>query len=551
MLEKLTISNHSLISHAEIDFQSGFTVITGETGSGKSIMMDALSLVLGERADGSVLKNPELKCVVEARFGQTNDRLKSLIESNDLDFDSQLILRREINPQGKSRAFVNDTPVNAGTLREIGEQLADIHSQHEHLLIGQERFRIEVLDALCENEAILRDYKGALAELKRAETALDSLQKQLVAAKAEESFLRHQADELTALPLEETDEETLANQLKQAENSEEILRVIGMVGLMLSGEENGILTGLKSAAQSLEKTGRTDSRLTSFADRLKQNLVDLQDIAAELEQVAEETVTNPEEAAKIAAILDKLYTLLQKHRVSRTGELIALRDIFLEKLNKVENSEEALKELKERCDTARESCTRLADKLSRNRKGAIGKLEKSIHGLLGRVGLEKARFAVNQESKDHFSESGTDRINYLFSANPGMELQPADKVASGGEISRLMLCLKCETARHRSVPTLILDEADTGTGGETARKIGILLAETGLYTQLVAITHLPQIAAKASNHMKVLKQTHEGATNVSVFALGQVAREEELAEMLSGKNYTSAALENARELMRS
>lgn len=551
MIEKLSISNHSLISRAEIEFKPGFTAITGETGSGKSIMMDALSLVLGERADSKVLKNSELKCVVEASFQLSNEQLKEEFERNDLDYEQHVILRREISPQGKSRAFVNDTPVNLAVLKEIGEQLVDIHAQNEQLSIRSENFRIGVLDALCGNDGLLLTYQEALICYKKSEGLLKSLQAQVVESKAEEAYIRHQTEELNAIPLDDIDEPELANRLNQAENSEEILKTIAQVVSLLDSDEGGAIQASKLAANALEKMSKADQRLQSYADRLRQNQLELADIASELERVGESTVTNPEEASKISMLLDKLYGLQQKHRVSNTDELIALRNLYREKLNKTEHSEEVLAELKSQSEKEQLICFELAGQLSKKRKASTAFLEKSIKSLLGRVGLADARFAVKMEAKEQLSENGLDKVVFMFSANPGMELQPADKVASGGEISRLMLCLKCEIAGHRMIPTLVLDEADTGTSGEVARRIGLLLAETGIKTQVVTITHLPQIAAKATQQIKVSKKSSKDSTEVTITSLNISEREEELAEMISGKNYSLTALENARELMRS
>ncbi|NMB70997.1 MAG: DNA repair protein RecN [Bacteroidales bacterium] len=549
MLQSLHIQNYALISSLDMEFNRGLTTITGETGAGKSILLGALSLILGQRAETEVLRDKSLKCIVEGTFFIGDAGLEPFFERNDLDFQSVTVLRREINPNGKSRAFINDTPVTLGVLRELGLQLVDIHSQHENLELNTRHFQLRLVDLVAGTDADLEEYQKNYRHLRKLEDELRQLKDDMSRTKADLDYYAFQYQQLEEAKLREGELEELEEEQKKLSHAEDLRTSLGRTSDILSGEGTSVLQGIREALSLLSRAENYYHRAGSLHQRLESVYIELKDLASEAERIAAETELDPARLEFVNQRLDLLYELLQKHRVNSLQELIALRDSLKMRIENITSSDERLEELEKEYKGLKESLVAKAEELSISRRKAIPGIETTVISILKDLGIPNARFVITCEKTDELTPSGTDRIGFLFSANRSSEPMEVSKVASGGEISRLMLALKSIMARSVTVPTIIFDEIDAGVSGEIAFKMGNLIQQMAEHLQVINITHLPQIAAKGHTHFLVYKKDQKQETNTYIKVLKPEERIAEIAKMLSGDKVTDASLENARELL--
>lgn len=549
MLQSLHIQNYALISSLDMEFNRGLTTITGETGAGKSILLGALSLILGQRAETEVLRDKSLKCIVEGTFFIGDAGLEPFFEKNDLDFQSVTVLRREINPNGKSRAFINDTPVTLGVLRELGLQLVDIHSQHENLELNTRHFQLRLVDLVAGTDADLEEYQKDYRHLRKLEDELRQLKDDMSRTKADLDYYAFQYQQLEEAKLREGELEELEEEQKKLSHAEDLRTSLGRTSDILSGEGTSVLQGIREALSLLSRAENYYHRAGSLHQRLESVYIELKDLASEAERIAAETELDPARLEFVNQRLDLLYELLQKHRVNSLQELIALRDSLKMRIENITSSDERLEELEKEYKGLKESLVAKAEELSIARRKAIPGIETTVISILKDLGIPNARFVITCEKTDELTSSGTDRIGFLFSANRSSEPMEVSKVASGGEISRLMLALKSIMARSVTVPTIIFDEIDAGVSGEIAFKMGNLIQQMAEHLQVINITHLPQIAAKGHTHFLVYKKDQKLETNTYIKVLKPEERIAEIAKMLSGDKVTDASLENARELL--
>jgi DNA repair protein RecN (Recombination protein N) len=550
MLKSLYIKNYALISKLEVDFHSGFSVITGETGAGKSIILGALSLILGQRADSKTIKAGENKCIIEGFFDVKDYDLKSFCESRDIDYDAQsFVLRREITSEGKSRAFINDTPATLSNLKELGEKLIDIHSQHKNLLLGDNDFQLEVLDLLSGSGDVLKEFQTSFKEYKKAERQLHDLLETAQSNKNEEEFIRFQHDSLAEALLKDGEQEELERELALLSHSEEIKSVLFKAYALLSDSEQSIIGNLKEALQSIQSISAIYPTASQMAGRIESAYLDLKDLSPEIERSAENIEFSPERLEFINNRLDLIYGLQQKHRVSSIKELIELFHLFQEKLSSIDSLDEKITLAKKQLEAAETKMLALAKKLSEKRLKSKSGIETTLVEKIASLGMPNVRFECEITPKKFPDNSGGDNLRFLFSANKNVPLQPVSEVASGGEISRVMLCIKSLIAHVTNLPTIIFDEIDTGVSGEVADKMGRIMQEFGDNKQVLAITHLPQIASKGDHHYFVYKSDDEQTSNTSIKLLSKEERTQELAQMLSGSDITEAAMENAKAML--
>lgn len=551
MLKSLHIQNYALIDKLDMDFERGFSVITGETGAGKSIMLGAIGLLLGQRADRSAIKRGALHCIVEAHFDVSLYHLRLFFEHHNLDYDpSDCIIRREVSSTGKSRAFINDTPVPLAYMKELGEMLIDIHSQHQNLLLNKEGFQLSVLDILSGDKAELDAYRKKYRKYKELAQRLKEAEEASRKAQEDEDFLRFQWQQLDEADLKEGEQAELEQESETLNHSGEIKQGLYNAAGRLTADENGVLSQVKDAERALDE-------LTAFypckdlADRLESTYIELKDIADELENRQEDVEFNPERLDYVNDRLNTLYTLEQKHHVETEAELIKLRDDFQRKLDMIAGGGEMLAELKKQRDEAFEIVRKAAVVLTGKRKKAALETEKKMCAHLIPLGMPNIRFKVEVSPKKTLDEMGADNVNFLFNANKSGALQNVAQVASGGEIARVMLSLKALIADAVKFPTIIFDEIDTGVSGNIAEKMAVIMREMGEEgRQVVSITHLPQIAAYGSIHYKVYKEDTEEGTVSHIIRLDESQRIEEIAHMLSGATLTEAAVSNAKELLK-
>ena len=572
MIKNLHIENYALIEHLDIPFFPGFSVITGETGAGKSIMLGAIGLLLGQRADTKSIKQGASRCVIEAVFDLSRYHLQAFFDENDLDFDGQeCVVRREITSAGKSRAFINDTPVSLGQLKTLGEQLIDIHSQHKNLLLSQEDFQLNVLDILAENAALLQSYKSAYSQYKKLvrqyEEAVEASQRN----HDDEDFLRFQWNQLEEARLQEGEQQELESELELLEHAEEIKQSLYAAGNALQAVDDApdVLQMLKSARQSLDAVLSVFPAGEELSQRMESCYIELKDIADEIEQNCESIEFDPARLSFLNERLNTIYTLEKKHRCETVEELLQLQRSLEEKLNLCEHSDEVLETLAKQRDAQYAEALSLARQLSERRKGTAQLLETRMVETLQQLGMPNVQFKVeirqaenaavpqttgkadSIEKNSLLSPAGIDNVQFLFTANKSMPLQPIAKVASGGEIARVMLSLKALIAGAVKLPTIIFDEIDTGVSGSIAEKMARIMRDMGEHDrQVISITHLPQIAALGMAHYKVYKEDREDATLSHIVQLTSGQRVEEIAHMLSGETLTEAALQNARSLLK-
>lgn len=550
MLKSLTVANYALIEKADIAFHNGFSVITGETGAGKSILLGALGLILGQRADADVLKDKTQKCVVEATFDVSEYGLEPFLKENEVDYDPMTVIRREILPAGKSRAFVNDTPVNLTVLKDLTSRLIDIHSQHQTLLLAENHYQLMVVDVIAASQEIKTRYKHLFHQYRDLQNKLQRLVDENTKQKSDQDYITFQLSQLENAKLIDGEQEELESKLQQLTHSAEIKASLVQSTTLLDGEGQNILEGLRGVKVSLAKIQPFLPEVESYAQRIEAAYIDLKDMSAELAYRTENIDHQPDELIQVQQRLDLIFDLQQKHRVGSVAELLAIAADYRSKLSKIIGFEEELAELQTAIGTLRIELSEMADQLTQRRQTAFPIIEQSLQLRLTDLGMPNARLQVSHQLKNDFSEEGQDDIVFLFSANKSGTPAGLDKVASGGEMSRLMLCIKALISSAKGLPTLLLDEIDTGVSGEIADKMGIIMAEMATHIQVISITHLPQIAGRGKNHYKVFKTDNGGQTVSKIELLNNDQRITEIAKMLSGSELSDAALTNARELLR-
>jgi DNA repair protein RecN (Recombination protein N) len=572
MLQKLVINNYALIDNLEISFGDGLNILTGETGAGKSIILGALSLILGQRAESRYFFNQQKKCVIEGVFKISDFHLKNYFEDNELDYEAETILRREISADGKSRAFINDTPVNLTTIKQLGEKLIDIHSQHATLEINDPEFQLLVVDSVARHGELLTNYKSKFRAYKKATVKLQQLISESDKAKSDLDYYQFQFDELEKANLAEDEQEKLEQELYTLNNAEEIKRnLLGACFLMQEGETSALIQ-LREAAHHLSLLEKFNPLIEELHDRLKSTVIELKDIASEIENLEQHTHTNEARAIEINERLSIIYNLQKKHRVNTNAELLQLQEELSEKIQQALFGDEEIEKLQKQIAAEKQELEKLAAQLSANRAKAIPDIQAQVMQSLAEMGMDNSALKIEQivrksESPEvgkqpdlsdkklsdfrssGLSDSGIDEVRFLFSANKGHTLAEMSKVASGGELSRLMLSIKSLIARYTALPTIIFDEIDTGVSGEVANKVGQIMERLAGNLQVITITHLPQIASKGQSHYFVYKDNGTATTYTRIKQLSEQERILEIAKMLSGDKPGESALQNARELL--
>ena len=551
MLKQLYIKNFTLIDELNISLYPGFSVITGETGAGKSIILGAIGLLLGNRADSKAIKAGRDRCVIEAHFDLSRYGMQKFFDDNDIDYDADdTIIRRELTAAGKSRAFINDTPVPLTRMRELGEQLVDIHSQHQNLLLQKEDFQLNVVDIIAQDADQIKIYQKEYYAYRKAKELLEELKAEIAKNRENEEFMRFQHKELDDANLQEGELEQLEQEAETLSHSEDIKTALFEADNALSGEDDSILDKLKNATHQLENICDVYPSMADVAGRMQSSYIELKDIAQEISSSVDHVEFDPNRLDAINTRLDKLYTLQQKFHVETVTELIATRDRIAEQLSHIDNGDEDIEEKEKEVAALLVKAEKQAALLTSIRQKSAKAIEKEMKGRLIPLGIPNVRFEIAFAEKP-LSGNGADKVSFLFSANKSTQLQPVSQVASGGEIARVMLSLKAMISGAVKLPTIIFDEIDTGVSGKIAEKMADIMEEMGLQNrQVLSITHLPQIAAKGSHHYKVLKEETENGTISHMKELNNQERIEEIAQMLSGSDITQAALANAKELLR-
>ena len=553
MLKKLDIRNFTLIDHLEMALYPGFSVITGETGAGKSIVIGAIGLLLGNRADAKQVKRGCDKCIIEATFDLSiyhSDVLKDFFEDNDLDYEpEECQLRREVNANGKSRAFINDTPVTLALMRELGEQLIDVHSQHQNLLLSKEDFQLNVVDIIARDRQQLADYRAAFAEYRSAQRRLEELREQIATSRDNEDFLRFQQKELSEANLASGEQEQLEQEAELMSHAEDIKRALHEADYGLSGDDTGIVNLTRSIAAQLRSVADVYPEAQELAERLESCFVELKDISQEIASKVDDVEYDPQRFNLITQRLDTIYTLQQKFHVQTVDELLDRLNGINAQLDNIDNSDEELQELERSVEKLHAVCVEKAAVLTDMRRKSATVVEQELSKLLVPLGIPKVRFKV-QVSPADLSTNGADKVMFLFSANSSTDMQPVSQVASGGEIARVMLSLKAMISKAIGLPTIIFDEIDTGVSGRVAEQMAHIMRDMGKANrQVICITHLPQIAAAGSTHYKVAKQETEQGTVSTMTQLSDEQRITEIAQMLSGSDVSQAAVDNAKSLL--
>lgn len=553
MLKKLDIRNFTLIDHLEMALYPGFSVITGETGAGKSIVIGAIGLLLGNRADAKQVKRGCDKCIIEATFDLSiyhSDVLKDFFEDNDLDYEpEECLLRREVNANGKSRAFINDTPVTLALMRELGEQLIDVHSQHQNLLLSKEDFQLNVVDIIARDRQQLADYRAAFAEYRSAQRRLEELREQIATSRDNEDFLRFQQKELSEANLASGEQEQLEQEAELMSHAEDIKRALHEADYGLSGDDTGIVNLTRSIAAQLRSVADVYPEAQELAERLGSCFVELKDISQEIASKVDDVEYDPQRFNLITQRLDTIYTLQQKFHVQTVNELLDRLNGINAQLDNIDHSDEELQELERSVEKLHAVCVEKAVVLTDMRRKSATVVEQELSKLLVPLGIPKVRFKVEVSPAD-LSTNGADKVMFLFSANSSTDMQPVSQVASGGEIARVMLSLKAMISKAIGLPTIIFDEIDTGVSGRVAEQMAHIMRDMGKANrQVLCITHLPQIAAAGSTHYKVAKQETEQGTVSTMTQLSDEQRITEIAQMLSGSDVSQAAVDNAKSLL--
>ena len=551
MLKRLHISNFALINEMEVSFPGNLTVITGETGAGKSIFLEALSLALGKRADLSALNLKTKKCIIEAEFSAANLYLNDFFLEHDLDFEPNLILRREINADGKSRSFLNDSPVSLSVLKLLSDKLIDIHSQHQTLLLNQSNFQLELLDTFAESLKIFKEYKIEFSSFTKSKIELQSLQEQEKLAKKELDYFQFLYSELDETEIKAGLLSGLEEESSKLENSEIIKSNLLAASNAISGNEINILIDLGKTKQSLQSLSKYSKNYSLLSDRIQSLYIELKELSADIEDAANEIVFDSDKLSQVNIKMDKLNRLLKKHQVNTEEDLLKIKSDIENKLNQFNSIENTIISKQKLIQVSQNNCLKLSKELTKLRTKAIHGIEQTIKKTLAELSMENAIFKIELSQKSDLGINGLDELKFLFTANKGAELNELHKVASGGELSRLMLSLKALLASKKQLPTIIFDEIDTGVSGDVADKIGEILLSMGNNMQVISITHLPQMASKGNHHLFVYKKDDEDKTVSYIKQLNKVERINEIAKMLSKSNPTVSAIKNATELLSS
>lgn len=549
MITTLAIKNYALIEDIRVEFNEGLTIITGETGAGKSILLGAMALLLGKRADLSSVKDASKKCVVEGHFSIGNYSLENIFEENDLDFKSQTIIRREILPGGKSRAFVNDTPVALTQLQALSPYLIDVHSQHETLEVVSENFQMEVIDALANNDLLLKEFKTQLERFKKISEELSKLKNQKESASKELDYNTFLYNELQQAGLKKINQQELEETYETLNNAEAIQESLAAVNKLFDEEQIGILETAKEARIVLGRIKEFSKTFENFWQRLNSVIIELEDLSNEVADSAEKIEADPEMLFQINEKLQTLYKLQQKHAVSTVSELIGIEASLEERVNTTLGLDDQIESLELQQGELRRTALKTSAELHNKRAEAIPILKKKLEETLLPLGLPNARFQFELSASEDFKNTGTDSLQLLFTANKGLAFGPLKKVASGGEMSRIMLSIKAVLAEYKKLPTIVFDEIDTGVSGEVANKMSDIMYQMSKKMQILSITHLPQIAARGDQHIKVFKEDNDDVTSTHLKILSQEERIVEIAQMLGGKNVSEAAIANAKELL--
>lgn len=557
MLKELHIRNFALIDSLDIDFESGFSVITGETGAGKSIVLGAIGLLMGQRADTKAIKTGAQKCCIEAHFNLSAYDMKEWFDENEIDYDADdCIIRRELTASGKSRGFINDTPATVHQMKELGEMLMDVHSQHQNLLLQKEDFQLNTVDIIARNTKEREVYTKAFNDFHAAEKTLAELKESISENQENEDFMRFQLDELMAANLVAGEQEELEQEQDSASHTEEIKSALYAADTLLNGDDNDIIGNLKQVCSSIESITSVFPQVEELSERLESAYIEIKDIASDINSALDDVEFDPERLEYINDRLDTFYSLEKKYSKNTVEELIEERDRLQRAIDAIDNSDEELKEQTAKVASLRNEAQQLAEALTKTRTKAAKTVEEEIHKRLTALGMPNVQFAVEltcnkSDDSSHLTKDGQDKIAFMFSANKGMALRPVSQVASGGEIARVMLSLKAMISGAVKLPTIIFDEIDTGVSGKMAEKMAEIMKEMGeANRQVISITHLPQIASKGSCHYKVEKHDTESGTTSLMRRLNDEERVQEIAQMLSGENITEAALTNARELLK-
>ena len=552
MLKQLYIKNFTLIDELDIELHPGFSVITGETGAGKSIILGAIGLLLGLRADSKTIKQGADRCLIEAHFDLSRYDLQPFFDENDIEYDADdTIIRRELTTAGKTRAFINDTPVSLSMLKELGDQLMDIHSQHQNLLLNKQDFQLSVVDILANDSHEVAAYSQLFDDYQTKKHELAMLKENIERDRQQADFLRFQYEELNNAQLQAGEQEELEQQRETMEHAEDIKSALYESDNALSGEQTGAVSQVRTAHHALQSISNVLPAATELAERLESCHIELKDIADEVGRLLENTDFDPAELDHINSRLDRLYELEKKYHAENIEELIVQRDTLQQQLQNIDNSDEALATLEANCQKLEANCQKQADTLTKLRRKAAKQIEKEMHQRLVPLGMPNVRFEVSIQPTPELTKNGQDHVSFLFSANTSTPLQPVAQVASGGEIARVMLSLKALISGAVKLPTIIFDEIDTGVSGKIADKMAEIMQEMGANErQVISITHLPQIAALGSFHYRVSKEETATGTISNMTELNRDGRIHEIAQMLSGSNVTSAAIENAKQLLK-
>lgn len=549
MLSKLSIQNYTLIDDITIDFSKGLTTITGETGAGKSILLGGLGLILGNRAESNTLLNPNKKCVIEGEFTIANYHLQNFFQEHDLDYEDVSIIRRELLPTGKSRAFINDTPVRLDLLSKLQNRLIDVHSQHQTLQLNSIDFQFQLVDALADNSKDLLTYRKVLQEFNELQKEFEILKKQIAAEKEQYQYNFHLHSELESANFKIGDQEALEKKVEKLSNIELIQQNLGESFNLVSEEERGLLTQLNSLKSKLDKIKDFAAEYKNFHARVESVAIEIADIENELETETEKISLSPEALEKLNERLQLLFDLQNKHQVSSVVELLEIQQNLAQKVASVTNANQVLVKSEQSIAKHKKNLFSIGKRISKNRQAIIPELEKQLQEILQNLGMSEAQFKIQIESTEVFSQNGIDNLQILFTANKGSRLGTIKQVASGGELSRIMLAFKSILAMHSKLPTIFFDEIDSGVSGEIARKMGEIMQTMSREMQVISITHLPQIAAKGDQQMKVFKVIQEQMTHTNIKVLTKEERVTEIAEMLGGKNISETAEKHALELL--
>ena len=550
MIKQLHISNYALIDKLDIPFADGLTIITGETGAGKSIILGALSLILGERADSKAIRDTSAKTVVEATFDIGGYHLEPFFKTNDIDWDEhECLIRRELSPTGRSRAFVNDTPVALTVLRELTTQLLDIHSQHSNMLLSQPAYQLSILDSIAGNGELLINYRTAYKSYREAVKSLDETQRAMEQLRQNEDYIRFQLDQLQTMQLQPDEDKQLEALQSKLSNITELKEALWSVENDLNSEENSILERLTAVAQRLEDAERNLSEVEGMSSRVRSALIELKDIAQSVSSIMDTLNDNPAELARIDERLNNIYTLQRKHNAQDVNQLIEIQHEYERQLGEIEHNDDIVEELKARVNACRDEAMKMASQLSDKRQDAAKRFGKELLALANPLGMKNIAFDVAFNTTD-LTSSGTDSVEFMMAFNKNQQLTPVKDTASGGEISRVMLCIKTIIARHMRLPSIIFDEVDTGVSGDVANMVGEMMADIAHTIQVIAITHLPQVAANGDHHLRVFKADNEVETLTRVQSLDEQEHVMEIARMLSGKDLNQAAIENAKSLIK-